>query len=87
MRMRILGLCDQGLMSSNWELVNLFLPSTQSEQEIVWLIGNFVWYVWNSLFIRNSEVRLEKLFGYLTFKYKMDKKLSGMRLGQITGLD
>ena len=45
MRMRILGLCDQGLMSSNWELVNLFLPSTQSEQEIVWLIGNFVWYV------------------------------------------
>ena len=46
--MRILGLCDQGLMSSNWELVNLFLPSTQSEQEIVWLIGNFESYVWNS---------------------------------------
>ena len=40
----------------------------------------------NSLVIRNSEVRLENLFGFLTFKYKMDKNLSIMRLGQIAGL-
>ena len=85
-RLKILDLCDQGLMSSNWELINLFLPATQFEQEIVWLVGNFVEYVWDNVFIRNSEVKLEKLFGFLSFKYKIDQKLSGVSLSQIRGL-
>ena len=72
-RLKILDMCDQGLVSSNWELINLFLPRTQYEQEIVWLVGNFVGYVWDNVYIRNSEVRLEKLFGFLTFKYKIDQ--------------
>ena len=45
LRLKILNLCDQGLMSSNWELLNLVLPRTQSEQEIVWLVATFVGYV------------------------------------------
>ena len=41
-RVKILGLCDQGLLSSNWELLNFLLPRTQFEQEVLWLISNFV---------------------------------------------
>ena len=74
-RLKILDMCDQGLVSSNWELINLFLPRTQYEQETVWLVGNFVGYVWDDVYIRNSEVRLEKLLGFLTFKYKIDQDL------------
>ena len=46
-RLKILGLCNQGLMSSNWELLNLFLPRTQFEEEVVWLISTYGNYVWN----------------------------------------
>ena len=84
-RFKILELCGQGLISSNWELLNLFLPRTESEQEIIWLVSNFVSYAWESIFNRNSDVKLDKLFGFLTFKYKMDKKFSGVSLGQING--
>ena len=86
MRLKILDMCDHGLMCSNWELINLILPASHFEQEIVWLIGNFVGYIWKNVFIRNSEVKLEKLFGYLTFKYKLDQQLHGAALGQIRGL-
>ena len=85
-RLKILELCDQCLTASNWDLINLFLPRTHSEQEIVWLLGNYVCYVWENVFTRNSEVKLEKLFGFLTFKYKMDKSFSGVSLGYIGGL-
>jgi hypothetical protein len=81
-RLKILGLCNQGLLSSNWELLNLFLPRTQFEEEIVWLISIYVNYVWNIVFIGDSEFKLEKFFGFLKFKYKN----SGVSLGWISGL-
>ena len=84
--MKILGLCDQGLLCSNMELLNLLLPRTHFEQEIVWLVSNYVEYVWHSVFIKNSEIRFEKFFGFLSFKYKIDRNSSGNRLAQIQGL-
>ena len=81
-----MGLCDRGLLSSNWELLNLILPSTQFEQEIVWLISNFVRYVWTTCYVGDSDVKLDKFFGFMTFKYKMDKNTCGITLGQIAGL-
>ena len=81
-RLKILGLCDQGIISSNWELLNLFLPRSQFEQEIVWLIGSYVDYVWTKVLIGDSELKIEKFFGFLKFKYKK----SGSSLGQIPGL-
>ena len=82
MRLKILELCDQRFISSNWELINLFLPSSQFEQEIVWLIGTYVDYVWTKVFIGDSELKIEKFFGFLKFKYKN----SGGSLGHISGL-
>ena len=86
LRLRILDLCGQGMVS-NWELLNLFIPRTNWEQEILWLLSNYVSYVWDSIFIRNSEVRLEQMFGFLTFKYKRDQDFAGVRLGQIRGFN
>ena len=85
LRLKISDLCVQDFLSSNWELLNLVLPRSEYEQEIILLVSNFVSYVWENIFIRSSEVQLEKLFGFLTFKYKMNKEYSGVRLGHITG--
>ena len=41
-RLKTLVLFDQGLISSNWELLNLFLTRSQFEHEIVLLIGTYV---------------------------------------------
>ena len=62
-RLKILGLCDQGLTSSNWELLNLFLPKSQFEKEIVWLMGTYVEYVWSKVFTGDSELKIEKFLG------------------------
>ena len=69
-RLKILGVCHQGLQSSNWELLNLVLPPNQCEEGIIWLISNFVSYVWKNFAVGESVVKVEKFFGFLTFKYK-----------------
>ena len=81
-----MGMCDRGLLSSNWELLNLILPSTQFEKEMVWLLSNFVGYVWTTSYVGDSVVKLDKFFGFLTFKYKTDKNTCGISLRQIPGL-
>ena len=81
-RMKIVGLCGQGLRSSNWELLNYILPNTQYEQGVLWLIGMYVKYAWDQCHVRNSRVLLEKFFGFLKFKYKS----SDLSLGQNSGL-
>ena len=81
-RLKIAGLCGQGLRCSNWELLNFVLPQTQFEQGVLWLIGNYVSYAWEQCHVRNSRVVLEKFFGFLTFKYKS----SGVSLGENSGL-
>ena len=82
-RLKILRLCQQGSTASNWELLHLLVPETQYEQEMVWLIGNFISYAWNNSYVRNRVVKVEKFFGFLTYKYKT----SMLKFGQILGLD
>ena len=48
----------------------------------MWLISSFVNYVWNIVYIGDSDLKLEKFFGFLKFKYKN----SGGGLGWIPGL-
>ena len=58
------------------------VPETQYEQEMIWLIGNFISYAWNNSYVRNRVVKVEKFFGFLTYKYKA----SMLKFGQILGL-
>ena len=59
-RVKILGMCEQGLLSSNWELLNFLLPRTQFEQEVLWLISNFIRFVWTIIFSEDSAVAFDK---------------------------
>ena len=69
-RLKISRWCQQDLRASNWELLNFFIPNSQLEQEIVWLLSSYIFYVWNQCQGKNRTVVVEKFFGFLSFKYK-----------------
>ena len=69
-RLKLSRWCQQDLGASNWELLNLLTPYPQFEQEILWLMSNYVFYVWKQCQIKNRTVIVEKFFGFLSFKYK-----------------
>ena len=83
MRLKILGVCHQGLQSSNWELLNLVLPQNLCEENIIWLISNFVLYVWKNFLGGEAVVRVDKFFGFLTFKFKKRRDGVGNFIGII----
>jgi len=60
----------------DWDVVNLLFPKSSRDSEIVWLITSYVSYVWEMVHVRKSKVKLDKFFGYLTFKYKMHQMTS-----------
>ena len=62
------------------EIINLCFVKSSRETEIVWLVGSYVLYVWEMVHIKKLGVKLEKFFGFLTFKYKMDQAISPDRL-------
>merc|ERR1711954_513857 len=55
----------------DWELVNLLFLNSSRDAEITWLVSSYVLYVWEMVYVKKLEVKLDKFFGYLTFKYKM----------------
>merc|ERR1711954_482427 len=60
----------------DWDLVNLLFPNSRCDSEIVWLVSSYVQYVWETVHVENSEVKFDRFFGYLTFKYKMHQATS-----------
>ena len=58
------------------EIVNLRFVSRSNEAEIVWLVSSYVLYVWEMVNNKKLEVKLDKFFGFLTFKYKMHQTIS-----------
>ena len=46
----------------DWDLLNLFFTSCDYDKEIVWLISSYLLYVWENVFVRGAEVKLEKFF-------------------------
>ena len=62
---------DVLLLSSDWDIINLFMPRIRREKEVVWLIGNYTYWVWFEKQGKNkSNLKMEHLFGFLRFKYK-----------------
>ena len=71
---------------SNWELLNLFIPRSSLEKEILWLIGTTVHKFWVELFERDAvRMKDESFFGYLRFKYKQLELRSENSLQKIPG--
>ena len=76
-----------GAQVSNWEMINLVLPTSTLEKEIVWLIGSYVTRVWEEIFVRGgSLVKADQFFGFLRFKYRVAQMGSRTPLNFIPGL-
>ena len=66
---------------SNWDLINLFYCRTPYDEEVTWLIANYVHFVWERTFVQEVSVNLNAFFGFLTFKYR--ENLNSMRLRKL----
>ena len=71
---------------TDWELLNPFFPSSAFDQRNVWLISNYVLFVWENISIRGAEVKLEQFFGFLTYKYREHQAMSSTQLKQMDGI-
>ena len=76
LKRQVVQLGHMGAGVDNWELVNLLFPKSRCDPEIVWLVSSYVLYVWETVHVKNSEVKFDRFFGYLTFKYKMHQATS-----------
>ena len=87
-RGNLLGLMGGNFASvSNWEIINLMLPGSRMDNELVWLLGTYVAKVWEEIFVRGKTLlRMEVFFGYLRFKYKTDQMGARHALRCIPGL-
>ena len=70
----------------DWDVLNLFVPASEMEFEVVWLISSYVLFIWDNIFVRSSEVKLEQFFGYLTYKYKKHQILSKHQMKHLNGI-
>ena len=61
---------------ADWDVINLFFPNSIRGQEILWLVSNYIFYVWETVSMKKQDVKLEKFFGFLTFKFKMHQVTS-----------
>ena len=76
--------CDQNI--SDWDILNLFFPGSDFENEVVWILSSYVLFIWSNVFVRNAEVKLEQFFGFLTYKYKEHQNSSRIKLKQMNGI-
>ena len=65
-----------GTNVADWEIINLFFPHSSLAREILWLVSTYILYVWETVHIKKQDVKLEKFFGFLTFKFKMSQATS-----------
>ena len=53
--------------------ITLDFPKTREFDHYVWLIGNYVDLVWQTVHGRGGLLKKERVFGYLKYKYKADQ--------------
>ena len=64
----------------DWKILNLMFPKSRLDKELIWLVSSYVWYVWDRVYVRGANVRVEQFFGFLKFKYKELQHKSSMLL-------
>ena len=70
----------------DWDILNLFVPGSEFDLEVVWLVSSYVLFVWDNIFVRDAEVKLEQFFGFLTYKYKEHQNIASSRLKHMDGI-
>ena len=72
---------------SDWSLIHYFAPRNDYENETVWLIGNFIAKAWKELQGNNvAQLKDERFFGFLKYKFKEDQRGARTGLRDIPGL-
>ena len=61
-------------------MINLFFTQSEYVKEMLWLISNYVSFVWTSIMELGTEISMEKFFGFLTFKFR-EKRFSSILKG------
>ena len=80
LKRQVVRLGQMGGIVDDWEIVNLCFVSSRRDTEIVWLVSSYVLYVWEMVQVKKLDVKLDKFFGFLTFKYKMHQATSSNQL-------
>ena len=63
---------------TDWQLLNLDFRYNNQENQVSWLISTFVDLVWTEFHhVQNGQLDLGKVFGFLTFKYRMVQNVIG----------
>ena len=70
---KLLQLSRGSSLTSSHDFLTLFFPKCVNENEVVWLMGKFIYYVWITVFVKGNEVKIDKFIGYLKFKFKNEK--------------
>ena len=70
----------------DWDLLNLFLPPSDFEQEIVWMVSSYVKYMWDAVYVRGAEVQIDQFFGFLTYKFREHQAVSKVKLKNMDGI-
>ena len=66
------------------DLITLNFSKTEADVGIVWLLGRYLEEIWRLVYRKNvNYVSKEKVFGFLTFKYKADQLGSRVKLSEI----
>ena len=81
---KVLELAGQHQNVTDWEL--LFLPHSDYEQEMVWLVCSYVMFMWDTVHVRSADVKLDQFFGYLTYKYRKHQAVSNVQLKHLVGI-
>jgi hypothetical protein len=85
-RARVLEYSACRQVVSDWDILNLFLPVSEFDKEVVWMISSYVLFIWDNIFVRNADVKLEQFFGFLTYKYKENQNFSSFKLKYMDGI-
>ena len=86
LRSKVLEFAGCSHNTLNWDILNLFVPGSEFDKEVVWLVSSYVLFVWDNIFVRDAEVKFEQFFGYLTFKYDEHQNLSSSKLKHLDGI-
>ena len=54
----------------DWDVINLFFPKSRHEREMIWMLTYYMLYVWDCVYVKETDVKLDQFIGYLKFKFK-----------------
>ena len=76
-----------GSTPADRQLVRFLFPKCNYENELIWLMGNYVAEVWKELYFNEEGViKTEAFFGYLKYKFKADQLGARKQLRNIPGI-